>query len=1303
MTCRSAVLAIFALTLSVAAVGARLPNYDAVADAPRVAPASSARVLSALATMSPARVQWDDRFGVPTFVWPSTPKQSGAVAAARIGETAESAAREYLRQYAPLYGLTAADVADAYVAKTHDTGRGAIVVKLRQKIGDVAVFRDEMNVVLTRDHDLVALSGHISALPRTGTIATMSVAASPFMLSAASAISSATSVDINRLRFLENADGGYQLYGDDSGASTRVKRVYFHLPDHYEPAYYVEAYIGGDDTTSPDLYSYVVSAIDGRLLFRNDMTVDDAPPSFSYRVWATPDGNHLPFSGPQGYDGTPNPTGSLDGYQPTFIAPSLITLAHGPISTNDPWLAPNATETVGNNADAYADLASPDGFSTGDLRANLSSPLIFDRTYDVAQPPQSSTQQQMAAITNLFYDVNFLHDWYYDAGFNEAAGNAQTDNYGRGGIGNDNIRAEAQDYGGRNNANMSVPSDGGRPRMQMYLWDGAGRRNLEVDAPTSIAKSYVSGIALFGPSSYDMTGTVVGTSPADACTLLTTSITGKIAFVNRGTCNFTVKVQNAKAAGAIGVIVGNIATSGSPESITNMACSSSPCSAVEQALPPAMHVAFSDAETFRANLGNGIQVRMQRVAAVDRDGDIDNQVIAHEWTHYLSNRLVADSNGLVNMQSRGMGEGWSDFNSMLLTVRADDTRFASNATFNGAYGVAVYVMTGGSNGPLQNDGDYYGIRRVPYSSDIAKDPLTLKDVMNGVPITGAPVRAGADGANNSEVHNTGEVWCTILWEAYTALLRDTLGAHPRLSFAEAQQRMKEYLVASLKITPPSPTFLEARDAVLAAAFARDKTDYAEFWQAFAKRGAGINAVAPDRYSTVNAGVTEDFNGSGGMAVTAVTIDDSITSCLKNGALDAGETGVMQISLKNVGGVALASTSVQVTSSDAALSFANNGTTTIPASNPGDTVVATINASLASGAKSIVNPDITIDITDPQIPTDGGIKAMYQPQLNAFEAPKSSMSDDVESSTTAWTVAGSGAAKWGRLEISARDHRWFAPEPWDAADEWLVSPPMIVAPGDFSFSFKHRFAFDFFQDTSGKLYYIDGGVIELSTDDGATWTDIGDKIDPSTTHYGTVGIYPKNGSAIDNRVAFEGTSPGFVADTPSTTPFTTTVVNLGTGYAGKRVRIRFRSVTGSDHSLAARQGWDIDDIAFSGLANLPFSNMTADHGGCSVATSTTSLAASTATVQFGLPVTFTATISASIAPEGTVDFFDSGAIIGTARVTNGKAQLTTIALFGDGNHPITGVFNGDKYFKASTSQAVTVQVTGSTGRHRTVHH
>ena len=76
-----------------------------------------------------------------------------------------------------------------------------------------------------------------------------------------------------------------------------------------------------------------------------------------------------------------------------------------------------------------------------------------------------------AAVTNLFYWNNIVHDVLYGYGFDEPSGNFQVNNYGRGGVGGDDVQAEAQDGGGTNNANFSTPAaDGGRPRMQMYLW-----------------------------------------------------------------------------------------------------------------------------------------------------------------------------------------------------------------------------------------------------------------------------------------------------------------------------------------------------------------------------------------------------------------------------------------------------------------------------------------------------------------------------------------------------------------------------------------------------------------------------------------------------------------------------------------------------------------------------------------------------------------------------------------------------------------------------------------------------------------
>jgi extracellular elastinolytic metalloproteinase len=130
------------------------------------------------------------------------------------------------------------------------------------------------------------------------------------------------------------------------------------------------------------------------------------------------------------------------------------------------WVTNNTT--IGNNVDAYLDR---DNNNAADANGRpVSSTKTFEYTADLTQAPTLSVTQ-MAAVTNLFYLNNVIHDKLYRHGFNEAAGNFQTNNFGKGGAQNDAVLAEAQDGGGTNNANFATPADGSKPRMQMYLWN----------------------------------------------------------------------------------------------------------------------------------------------------------------------------------------------------------------------------------------------------------------------------------------------------------------------------------------------------------------------------------------------------------------------------------------------------------------------------------------------------------------------------------------------------------------------------------------------------------------------------------------------------------------------------------------------------------------------------------------------------------------------------------------------------------------------------------------------------------------
>ena len=130
---------------------------------------------------------------------------------------------------------------------------------------------------------------------------------------------------------------------------------------------------------------------------------------------------------------------------------------------------PEFTITRGNNVHAYMDQDSdnvPDFNSSPDAGPSLK----FDFPLD---PTEHAQTYRDAAVTNMFYGANILHDISYHYGFDEASGNFQSNNYGRGGTGGDYVRAEAADGNGTNNANFNPPvNDGGTPREQMYLWPG---------------------------------------------------------------------------------------------------------------------------------------------------------------------------------------------------------------------------------------------------------------------------------------------------------------------------------------------------------------------------------------------------------------------------------------------------------------------------------------------------------------------------------------------------------------------------------------------------------------------------------------------------------------------------------------------------------------------------------------------------------------------------------------------------------------------------------------------------------------
>jgi PKD repeat protein len=504
--------------------------------------------------------------------------------------------------------------------------------------------------------------------------------------------------------------------------------------------------------------------------------------------------------------------------------------------------------TRGNNVYASEDRDDDNvpGYSP-DGGANL----LFDFPYN---PGLTPTAWEDVAITNLFYTNNFIHDMTYHHGFDEVAGNFQEYNYSAGGKGDDAVQADAQDGSGTNNANFSTPPDGSSGRMQMYIWTGgSGGNSLIVNAPAVIAGSYDAPVATFGPVvTTPINGDVAliedSTPPtANGCEPIVNAaqLNGKIVLIDRGSCLYEVKVQAAQDAGAIAVIVVNF-SAGDPFSMIGSSTTIN---------IPSVMIAKADGLKIRQQLVNGVvNITIPPTNGSERDSDLDNGVIAHEFGHGISNRLTGgpSNTGCLNNEEQ-MGEGWSDFYALITTMRPNDTRTTARP-------IGTYALGEGLNGD--------GIRAKVYSTNMSVNNYTYGDL---------PGTAGF-------VHNIGELWATMLWDLTWDLI-DQYGFEPNLMASTGGNNIAQRLVTDgFKLQKCSPGFVDGRDAILQA----DQLNYnganqCLIWKAFARRGLGFSA-SQGLSSSFNDGV-EAFDVSPlcqvavAAPIAAFTVDRT-SSCLE---------------------------------------------------------------------------------------------------------------------------------------------------------------------------------------------------------------------------------------------------------------------------------------------------------------------------------------------------------------------------------------------------------------------------------------
>jgi len=194
-----------------------------------------------------------------------------------------------------------------------------------------------------------------------------------------------------------------------------------------------------------------------------------------------------------------------------------------------------------------------------------------------------------------------------------------------------------------------------------------------------------------------------------------------------------------------------------------------------------------------------------------RDGSLENDIVVHEMTHGVTNRMTGGGTGrcLQTLEAGGMGEGWSDAMANWVSQKSDQVQ---------DFILGQYVTNSTA-----------GIRTHPYSTDPKVNPLRYSNV-----------------AKLHEVHLIGEVWANMLHNVYAALVAQRGFSNTALTNPDTTEGNVVFMhlfLDALLLQPCNPTFVSARDAWIQADENRyNGANKCTLFTTFASRGLGLNAA-----------------------------------------------------------------------------------------------------------------------------------------------------------------------------------------------------------------------------------------------------------------------------------------------------------------------------------------------------------------------------------------------------------------------------------------------------------------------------
>ncbi len=395
-----------------------------------------------------------------------------ALSAPAPGRPGIDIVRDFLRTNRALYGLTSEEIDGLhFIGESVSPKSGLRMVRVEQRIDGHPIFQSETRFILDRE-------GRVWR--SLGLLVPAGAAATPISLAKIS------SKEALKAAGVEETDGN---------ASSGL--VYFAAaPGRLVPAWRQVTFTSGDS----DWFT-LVDATTGTLLWRKDIREHVSTQQARFNVYVQADGV-TPADSPAPHSPTTVAPGA--GTQFPEISRTTVSMltAQDITASPDGWIPDGGTTTTGNNVDACVDrivtpiaternvcdigtidnngrpVGNPDGNSNnrdflGAAPRDYSyTPAPLGGNPDAGDEPTGNGVTQInyrrGAVTHLFYVANWYHDRLFNLGFDEAAGNFQQVNFSGMGVGNDRIRADAQDGQGQNVPSFSTPPDGASGRLTMH-------------------------------------------------------------------------------------------------------------------------------------------------------------------------------------------------------------------------------------------------------------------------------------------------------------------------------------------------------------------------------------------------------------------------------------------------------------------------------------------------------------------------------------------------------------------------------------------------------------------------------------------------------------------------------------------------------------------------------------------------------------------------------------------------------------------------------------------------------------------